>query len=487
MRREVIGSVAKVPFSLSILAAQPLLKDLRINNYAIESQSILGVQLDKTLGEAHPPGTKCGETIDFHCFIMKSLNRYAATLLALGAVEKQGDILVNSGNIDLDGDWYSIGNPPVKITKQPKSFIYSDGHAVSPAEVFQLPWAVRARELFDVDMRTTTPGALNESRHHLYMWRHAMRKDASQTPEALVAFSEVSPEKEHLDLNIASNFGMDYIPLILGQGASTWSGVKVAETFARIVNNQRVQASFVQVPSDDRGHYAAYPPLQEPADPAFEASRLALLAAMQDVVRKGTAQEYFKSILDSLQTAARARGMEVQVFAKTGTPRVASYVSSAESQEIENIVSEHKIQVTRGQPNGPMTIFYEGQKIERGDKSRLSMPKLRRRALEILAEVNAMDNAKDQNEICIGVGAKVSCPRNNVRAEKNDDGRNFAGVLNLLKDGRVHCSVSIAFSIVRTTDSDPLPNLVKRVFAEDGPIYRHLGLTKDGISNCAAQ
>jgi hypothetical protein len=482
LKREVVGSVAKIPFSMAVLADQPALRLLKIATYDEGSTfHILGQNFSAELSDHSSRG--CKQWIDLHCFVAKSLNRYAATLLALGAVSNPADIYHDSSSVPLGADSYSIGDSSVYM--QPKSFVFANrAVARSAQDVTKLAWAAKMREMFDIETRTFTVGASDEHRQHLYMWRYALRDSSDpRASDLLWAFAEVSPEKEHLDLNVARDFRQDYLPIILGQGESTWSTVKIAETFARVVTNRRVQASFVQIPKDPA--YRQMPPLQESPNPDFEAARNDLLAGMRDVVKAeyGTAKKWFPSVLSCLRREAERKGLTVEVYAKTGTPRVATVVSKDIQREIEKLDGELQIGYSK---DGRMSILHNGKPIHRDDPVKAVADKSSpaSKAFRFLATVNEMETLEDQLAVCHPSGGKLECPMPEARAEKDDDGRDFAMVVMLLKQNEVVRSVTLAFSIVKTSKSDPLAKLVKSTFTKNGPVLDRLGLNPSPPNGC---
>ena len=176
--------------------------------------------------------------------------------------------------------------------------------------------------------------------------------------------------------------------------------------------------------------------------------------------------------------------MDIEVFAKTGTPRVATVVPKATQKTIEKLSDDGELQVQYSR-DGRMSILLQGKRIERDSQHKAIRGSLSptAQALDFLAKVNDLESVEDQRALCKATGAKLTCAMFDVRAERNDDGRNFASVVNLVKDRKVVCSVALAFSIVKTA-KDPMPRLVTKAFAEEGPVFRRLGLAKGSTDRC---
>jgi hypothetical protein len=206
---------------------------------------------------------------------------------------------------------------------------------------------------------------------------------------------------------------------------------------------------------------------------------------MRDVVKAeyGTAKKWFPSVLSCLRREAERKGLTVEVYAKTGTPRVATVVSKDIQREIEKLDGELQIGYSK---DGRMSILHNGKPIHRDDPVKAVADKSSpaSKAFRFLATVNEMETLEDQLAVCHPSGGKLECPMPEARAEKDDDGRDFAMVVMLLKQNEVVRSVTLAFSIVKTSKSDPLAKLVKSTFTKNGPVLDRLGLNPSPPNGC---
>lgn len=494
-KRRVIGSVAKAPLGLAVILAHPALSELRINSFGeSEFETILGMEINPSLSDH---GTSsCGSQIDFSCFVAKSSNRYAATLLALGAVPISDSVdAFTSGTFALGADSFWLGDPKLtpKINKQPSTFLYRN--KPSGDSIDALPWAREVRRLFDIRTRVD-PGVLLAPQIHDYVWRHAF-KDAL-LPARMDAFVSISPEMENLQLNLASDFRNQYLNLIIGGSESRWSSVKVAETFARIVSLRRVQASFVHPGDAQQQTKEPFNTLLDGENPSRREAHGRMLTGLLRVPVGGTAP-WLNGAMRSIRENAQMKGLELLVYAKTGTPRVDTFITGARTSVISKLIQKRIVEVkARVDEPGGVDFFYRGRKIDLSDgatnvrnksnasgaheQSDFGGGAMRKSILDFFAMLNK-ETGINQRSYCQFTGAQVTCADPQVLTKSNDDGRNLAIYIETRR-GEQHCSaVSVAYSHSITNGGDDafFQDMVSKSLVFNGPVFRHLKLNTNEV------
>lgn len=126
-----------------------------------------------------------------------------------------------------------------------------------------------------------------------------------------------SPDREFLNIDSATSFRGGLIPLILGDGDSQWSAVKVAEAYSRIVKGTRVFATFLATDA------------RPPALPSFNVARSAVTSGLA-LNYGGTAfNTRIPAALDKLTNRRAAHGLVLGAFSKTGTMVVPARTSAS--------------------------------------------------------------------------------------------------------------------------------------------------------------
>lgn len=307
-----IGSIAKVPFSLAILQADPSLASLYIppasditekdGKTARAFRTLLGVDLGASIDDhVLPAGGARPGMIDFQTFLAHSSNKYAAALMLLamappGHPEGQGT-----------SEPYVIGGRafdrapalPMLDGARDRGF----GLVPRPQGELNLPWMINLETDFGLDAQ-----AAELPPEHAYdygVWG----------PYAGTAFDGVSPEREAFGLGSVRSLASDYVMTILGGGRSRWTTVKVAEVYSRIVTRRAVRAHLTE-------QQAASPKMAAPqplniADAAWKP----VMQGMLGVASPGGTG----ASLEAAKPVAEGGGV-VRIFAKTGTPTVEQYV-----------------------------------------------------------------------------------------------------------------------------------------------------------------
>ena len=303
------GSVVKVLYSAALLETHPELRQLKVNVVPEQFENVAGIPLADPVGEEGRPGW-----MSFTEAIAYSANRYAATLLTLGSVDEEPELQRPGGEISEAVDHFFLDG--TEQTQRPANLLFEPGRAGILME--NVAWAPRMRELYEIS--TASSGG---ERYRHYVWDglpRSFRLFGARTE----LLDGISPATENLQLNAIdeSSFRTRFLPLILGGGESRWTNVALAEAFSSIVANRRVRARLV-----------AGEPARMVNGPAYMDAdvRGMLLDGMRGVVRFGTASRTraLAQARDELASAAcTQRGMQFELYGKTGTPELEDYVLS---------------------------------------------------------------------------------------------------------------------------------------------------------------
>jgi hypothetical protein len=353
LKKRNIGSVAKAPIAYAIISTTPALVGLTMQPYDPGDQtSVLGIPVDK-YGETG--NSNCAERgrAEFECFLSKSLNRYAATLLTLAAVPglDQSDpyarLRVGSG-APLGAEAVQLIDAAhhVDITQPPRDLLWArqptDLHWTrlpTGEQLEGLAWVQYAKSEYDIDVALSSGTGYAALPVHGYMWRNAFVDGTGTAP----SLQTIAPEKENLRLNQARDLRANYLQLILGGGESSWSSVKVAEIFARCVTGRRIAGSFVY------GGDANWPSLKGEKDPAVHAAHNRYLAGLEAVFVSGTGLSRFGKNVSALKRRAQAGNLQLSIYAKSGTPTIERYVDAEEEDFLLPIDRAYRTQVLSAQ------------------------------------------------------------------------------------------------------------------------------------------
>jgi hypothetical protein len=293
-----VGSMAKGPFSMAILDADPALASLKMQGGATgRIRTVLGMDLGKGGFDNHGLGMT-----DFPTFLERSNNRYALALMMLAY--RAPDTPPQPGRVQ---------PPPVEAwslegrsrTDTPPLPVFGEATAPGPfGWVLQPPpgrgpaWPDRLARLFEIDS-----GQGGGCRYDVAVWRGL----TGATPPCASPLAGASPERERLGFDAIASFRNDYLMAVLGGGRSTWSAIKMAEVYSRIVTGRQVRARFTPADSPP----AADLPMRSPQ------IRAPVLDGLSRVVRSGTAAWLGREF------AGMGYGPDVALFGKTGTMKVA--------------------------------------------------------------------------------------------------------------------------------------------------------------------
>lgn len=337
-----VGSSIKPVFAAAIVSADDRFRSFRLGRGTLNRagrecafERLLWVDVERPAGRDDLAGVNdeyCRDVeIGFTDFLVESSNRYAMALMLLAAQRdlRQPRPLVPLAGSDayyLNGSWHTEGLEVLFAARgRTETGVLLRG---SPRRL-GLSWTRALNEAFGVKLDDVDPdpGQPLEDRlqdlHQVDFWGEQLADDSS----AVVALSGISPQREMLDLGSVDHVTNDYLQLILGGGASRWTTIKMAEMFSQLVTGQRVHAVL--------NHGDPYP-----------ASRSVLtnsaLAAVQEGLRvtagRGTAGSLAQLEAD-LQDVA-GEGVEVRLYAKTGTPTIEHPVRSPVNAAVNRMIGQ---------------------------------------------------------------------------------------------------------------------------------------------------
>jgi hypothetical protein len=299
-----VGSMVKGPFSMAILDADPGLATLKMQGGATgRIRTVLGMDLGRGGFDNHGLGMT-----DFPTFLEHSNNRYALALMMLAYRDPNATPKPPRAQPPPIEAWSLEGKTRTDVPPLPVF-----GEATTPGPfgwVLQPPpgrgpvWPDRLARLFDVDA-----GQGGGCRYDLVVWRGL----SGATPPCASPLAGASPERERLGFDAIASFRNDYLMAVLGGSRSTWSAIKVAEVYSRIVTGRLVRARFIPAPA---GPPPAELPMRHPE------MRAPLLDGLSRVVKTGTAARLGRDFADM------GYGADVALYAKTGTMKVAGQVPS---------------------------------------------------------------------------------------------------------------------------------------------------------------
>lgn len=327
--RMAIGSVAKIPFSSAILDTQPGLGALIIpGSGGANFNEILGQTLESELVE-----DATQSPVDLTTFIKWSSNKFASTLMLMASAPdpfRPGPFPSSPG--------YFLGKTPILQLPDGAFHTASLGNGYrlvtdGRSPVVQLTWVPHMATLFDlpnmvsVGSRDDDPDSTAD--FDLSPWRGVL---GPRHDRATRGFLDIAPQREAFGMAIINNLRNDYLQLIMGGNRSTWTTVKVAEVFSRVVTKHVVNASFV-----------ANADTQAPAKMPYSADGLAqkerehILCAMQRVGSGGTGRLLAPS-LAKLEHRAPS-GETIRVFAKSGTPTLEHDLASPSNRAVNEMIN----------------------------------------------------------------------------------------------------------------------------------------------------
>lgn len=298
-----VGSMAKGPFSLAILDADPALASLKMQGGANgRIRTVLGMDLGKGGFDNHGLGMT-----DFPTFLEHSNNRYALALMMLAYRDPAAQPSTTRAQPPPVEAWSLEGR---SRTDTPPLPVFGEATAPGPfGWVLRPPpgrgptWTDRLARLFDVDA-----GQGGGCRYDVTVWRGL----TGATPSCASPLAGAAPERERLGFDAVASFRNDYLMTVLGGSRSTWSAVKMAEVYSRIVTGRLVRASFTPAEGPP-------PPELPMRNPQVRAT---VLDGLSRVVKSGTAAWLGREF------AAMGYDSDVALFGKTGTMKVAGEAPS---------------------------------------------------------------------------------------------------------------------------------------------------------------
>ncbi|MET3664894.1 hypothetical protein [Caulobacter sp. 1776] len=298
-----VGSMAKGPFSLAILDADPGLATLKMQGGATgRIRTVLGMDLGEGGFDNHGLGMT-----DFPTFLEHSNNRYALALMMLAYRAPDATPARGRPQPPPVEAWSLEGKSRTDVPPLP---VFGEATAPGPfGWVLRPPpgrgpaWPDRLARLFDLDA-----GQGGGCRYDVAVWRGL----TGATPPCASPLAGASPERERLGFDAIASFRNDYLMAVLGGSRSTWSAIKMAEVYSRIVTGRQVRAGFTPV----AGPPAADLPMRSPQ------VRATVLDGLSRVVKTGTAAWLGREF------AGMGYGPDVALFGKTGTMKVAGEAPS---------------------------------------------------------------------------------------------------------------------------------------------------------------
>lgn len=294
-----VGSMAKGPFSLAILDTDPGLATLKMQGGGTgRIRTVLGMDLGKGGFDNHGLGLT-----DFPTFLEHSNNRYALALMMLAYRDPAAPTAPPRAQPPPVEAWSLEGRtrtdvPPLPVfgeAMEPGPF----GWVLQPPPGRGPPWPDRLARLFDLDS-----GQGGGCRYDVAVWRGLM----GAAPPCASPLAGASPERERLGFDAVASFRNDYLMTVLGGSRSTWSAIKMAEVYSRIVTGRAVRARFT--PAAD-GPPEAELPMRNPK------IRATVLDGLTRVVKTGTAAWLGREF------TSMGYGPDVALLGKTGTMKVA--------------------------------------------------------------------------------------------------------------------------------------------------------------------
>ena len=302
--RMPVGSVAKAPLSLAILQANPALATLRIDPAQVRQTStdrrksersfreLLGVDLGMDI-EDH---VVIDGGIDFEHYLSRSSNKYAAALMLLAWGD--GTAMAGASEPWTLGDEVRNGPPALPILRGSRPGPW--GLVPVIRRDTALSWPRQLPILFGLRAEGDASG--DAPAFDTGIWGRAGLERSER-------FSAASPEIENFGLSDIRDIGPDYIMTILGGSRGRWTNVKMAEAFSRIVTRRPVRSQLVA---------GARPTI--PASPALPIRTEAwtpVMNGLRHVAIDGTGARLGAVAPDPVE-----EGLEVRIFAKTGTPNL---------------------------------------------------------------------------------------------------------------------------------------------------------------------
>jgi len=377
-----VGSAAKPFWSAAVATTYPNLLDLRIPAHAAgETDSVLGCGIEAPYADGHGSEGATG----FETFLQRSCNRYQVELatLALAAGAGRGDACRRPMAAEAFARDCLPGRPGVGVEAA------ATGHRVCDALVATVlapglevvGGSCRDLQLVDARFapgpalasltnvatyRDPSPGLWAEAgspglseqyrsgRYRTDVWRDVLRQieaagDTVHDVTTALRFAGASPQAANLALNTVEELREDWVNLLLGGENSRWSNYELAEATSRLVTGRVVQGRFADRvgtigPEGGATGDAGGFPLLPPGD-LHAGVRRRVLHAMELAARPGGTAGRLEGALAGLrERLARGGpaggGYDLYAFAKTGTPTVEKFVSSAQQRLVERLVAD---------------------------------------------------------------------------------------------------------------------------------------------------
>lgn len=340
-RRLQVGSAAKPLIAAAILQQHPQLVNLVIQPSGLgpdhHLETLLGVEMSST----NSLGSSTGGACDFDCFLQRSDNKYAASLLLLAST--------GEGEEEVDtGEPYQLGS---RVLRRRTLSVFerrgSDGRTrwQTGRVVLPLDWDHQLAALFDLDYQT--PGGVpsegsercgaagerwGDDRFDLRIWRNVFSVSRRADP---CVFAAISPWRENFKLDQQRDFEQGMLLTMIGGGEASWTNFKLAESYSRLVTGLNVHNSLVV------------------ADPNLDAETIEASLLDPNIRRRithaltltsmpgGTAANAdLVAVLQRTRAELSGQGAVLGFFAKTGTPQLEIQFQNPATRAIHRLIGQ---------------------------------------------------------------------------------------------------------------------------------------------------
>jgi hypothetical protein len=339
-RRLAVGSAAKPPIAAAILHYRPSLSTLVIDPATPTADNRLPDIMGTPIPEQNSLNDSLGIACDFGCFIQRSNNRYAAGLMLLATTTDTQPMVAAQ---------YWLGNAP---QQQRRLSIYETVQGgqrfIRTGNVVTLDWFQSIRDLYDIDFESVRPGnpqwrnCRGEGRsgddfYNTAIWNELI---ARHTEADACVFADVAPSRENFQLDLQHDFRQRMLPVMIGGGDANWTNVAIAQTYARLVTGQRVNARIYADPSP-RGPPRRARPFGMRDDMRRLVARSLTLVSQPP---GGTADHEALSAALARARAAVPNG-SIGFFSKTGTPELEEFIADPPSQAINGLIQLDRLEL----------------------------------------------------------------------------------------------------------------------------------------------
>jgi hypothetical protein len=363
-----VGSAAKPFWAAALATTFPNFLDLRVQGHPAGGVAdVLGCPLRAPYNDAHG----AAESVGLEEFIEKSCNRYLVDV-ASAAFALEGGTARAACRLELTPERFAacfaaaddaatselhVCDRLIRVVLSDRLDVAGEScqemrlvHAKFPAAPAfgALTHAATYRDPSPAG-RTEPAADLAEryraGRYRLDAWSPVLDAiaeagDTAHFAQTALRFASVSPQSTNLALNTVEELRTDWVNLLLGGENSRWSNFELAEALGRLMTGHDISGVFVDSVSG-RSYRRVEDVRLLPREALHPGVRRRVLHAMERVAgAAGTARRIepaARTLADRLASAVPDQPYDVYVFAKTGTPAVEKYVSSAQQRIVERL------------------------------------------------------------------------------------------------------------------------------------------------------